>query len=434
MIILITLGVVVVLLGLFAAGIRNLIYTCAPNEVLVFYGGRRRRLGDRSYGYTLVKGGTAVRNPIFQQVARMDLTNMVIDLTATNAYGKGGIPLHVQGVANVKVAGHEPLLNNAIERFLGKGRAEIMAIAKATLEGSLRGVLATLTPEEVNEDRTLFSEKLVQEVEADMTALGLVVDTLKIQNVQDDVHYLDSIGRRKNAELLSTSRIAEALARADSIVAAANNLEREVQAQIAASTSVAKADAQKRLTDALTRRDALVAEELSTVAAAVAQAKAEVAVQTARIDQITGKLEAEVIRPAKAACEAAEANARAAVAPIVEDGKARAEALKTLSTSWRAAGDNAKDIFLLQKIEPIIRQITATISDTPIEKITLIDSRGGDASLNPGKLLALSEQVKQVFGIDVIEKLKGLGEGDADGKRTVPADSPSISGPPPKTD
>lgn len=434
MIILITLGVVVVLLGLFAAGIRNLIYTCAPNEVLVFYGGRRRRLGDRSYGYTLVKGGTAVRNPIFQQVARMDLTNMVIDLTATNAYGKGGIPLHVQGVANVKVAGHEPLLNNAIERFLGKGRAEIMAIAKATLEGSLRGVLATLTPEEVNEDRTLFSEKLVQEVEADMTALGLVVDTLKIQNVQDDVHYLDSIGRRKNAELLSTSRIAEALARADSIVAAANNLEREVQAQIAASTSVAKADAQKRLTDALTRRDALVAEELSTVAAAVAQAKAEVAVQTARIDQITGKLEAEVIRPAKAACEAAEANARAAVAPIVEDGKARAEALKTLSTSWRAAGDNAKDIFLLQKIEPIIRQITATISDTPIEKITLIDSRGGDASLNPGKLLALSEQVKQVFGIDVIEKLKGLGEGDADGKRPVPADSPSISGPPPKSD
>ena len=45
---------------------------------------------------------------------------MVIDLTATNAYSKGGIPLTVQGVANVKVAGHEPLLNHAIERFLGK--------------------------------------------------------------------------------------------------------------------------------------------------------------------------------------------------------------------------------------------------------------------------------------------------------------------------
>ncbi|KXK18761.1 MAG: hypothetical protein UZ18_ATM001000759 [Armatimonadetes bacterium OLB18] len=66
----------------------------------------------------------------------MDLTNMVIDVTAVNAYSKGGIPLSVQGVANVKVAGHEPLLNNAIERFLGKSRQEIIAIAKSTLEGS----------------------------------------------------------------------------------------------------------------------------------------------------------------------------------------------------------------------------------------------------------------------------------------------------------
>jgi flotillin len=420
--ILIVFGVILTLLLLLAAGVKNLIYTCAPNEVLVFYGGRRRRMGERSYGYSLVKGGTAIRNPIFQQVARMDLTNMVIDLTAANAYAKGGIPLSVQGVANVKIAGHEPLLNNAIERFLGKSRGEIVGIAKATLEGSLRGVLATLTPEQINEDRALFAERLVQEVEQDMTALGLVVDTLKIQNVQDDVHYLDSIGRKKNAETISTARIAEAVAKADSIVAASENLEREVQAQITAQIEVAKADAQKRLTDALTRREALVAEENATVAAAVAQANAEVQVQKARIDQVRSRLEADVIRPAKAACEAAEANARATVAPIVEEGKARAEALKTLAESWSQAGDSAREIFLLQKIEPIIRQLTATISDTPIDKITVIDSRlNGDGGLNPGRLMALAEQVKQVFGIDVVDKLKGLGEGT----KSVPVPSPA---------
>ncbi|MER3462489.1 MAG: flotillin family protein, partial [Armatimonadota bacterium] len=98
-----------------------------------------------------------------------------------------------------------------MERFLGKSRVEIMQIAKATLEGSLRGVLATLTPEEVNEDRILFAEKLVQEVEHDMTALGLVVDTLKIQQVTDDVKYLDSIGRIKSAEIVREARIAEAI-------------------------------------------------------------------------------------------------------------------------------------------------------------------------------------------------------------------------------
>src|SRR6185436_19564972 len=129
------------------------------------------------------------------------------------AYSKGGVPLTVQGVANVKIAGHELVLNHAIERFLGKNRLEVMSIAKATLEGSLRGVLATLTPEQVNEDKILFADRLVQEVEHDMTCLGLVVDTLKIQNVADDVSYLNSIGRKQTAEVIRVARIAEARAK-----------------------------------------------------------------------------------------------------------------------------------------------------------------------------------------------------------------------------
>ncbi|HVL38705.1 MAG TPA: SPFH domain-containing protein, partial [Fimbriimonadaceae bacterium] len=166
-------GVLLVFAILAIFGMRSLIYNCAPNEVLIF-SGRRRRLGDRYVGYRVIKGGFGYRWPLLERVDRMDLTNMVIDVTAQNAYSKGGIPLTVQGVANVKVAGHEPLLNNAIERFLGKSRMEIMGIAKATLEGSLRGILASMTPEQVNEDKLLFAERLVHEVEQDMTALGLV--------------------------------------------------------------------------------------------------------------------------------------------------------------------------------------------------------------------------------------------------------------------
>src|SRR5687768_10154796 len=206
-------GVFLVVAILFLAGMRSLFYNCAPNEVLIFYGWARRRIdAHREVGYRIVKGGLGFRKPLLERVDRMDLTNMVIDVSGSNAYSKGGIPLSVQGVANVKIAGHEPLLNNAIERFLGKSRAEIMQVAKATLEGSLRGILATMTPEQVNEDKILFAEKLVHEVEQDMTNLGLVVDTLKVQNVHDEVKYLDSIGRKKSAEVLSRARIAEAMA------------------------------------------------------------------------------------------------------------------------------------------------------------------------------------------------------------------------------
>lgn len=403
---LIVLAVLGALGFLFLVNLPKLIVICAPNEVLIISGTRRRH-GNRSYGYRLVKGGKAYRWPLLERVDRMDLTNMVIDVTAQNAYSKGGVPLTVQGVANVKVAGHEPLLNNAVERFLGKSKAELMEIAKATLEGSLRGILATLTPEQVNEDKILFAERLVQEVEQDMTNLGLVVDTLKIQNVSDEVQYLDSIGRKRSAEIVSQARIAEAKARADAVVRSAENMFVEVQAQVTAQIEIAKAEADRRLKDTLTKRDAMVAEELATVAAATAQAKAEVEVQKARIEQVRQRLEADVVQPAKAGCEAAEAQARAMVAHIVEDGKAQADALRVLAQSWSTVGASAREIFLLQKLRPIIEQITAVIAATPVEKVTMIGSSGGNQSL-PAKLLPLVEQIKEVFGVDVIEKIRNL--------------------------
>jgi flotillin len=349
----------------------------------------------------------------------MDLTNMIIDLNVHGAYSKGGIPLSVQGVANLKVSSQEPILNNAIERFLGKSRAEIIQVAKATLEGSLRGVLATMTPEQVNEDKLTFADRLVGDADQDMTNLGLVIDNLKIQNVSDEVDYLDSIGRKQNAEIIRKSRVAEARAKADAIVRAAENREREVQAQIRAQIDVAKADAQKRLTEVLTRRDALVAEERATVAAAVAQARADVEVQNARTEQIKRKLDADVIQPAKAACEAAEANAKAKAAPIIEDGKARSDVLRTLAESWKTAGPNARDVFLLQKLDPIVRTMTALIADAKIENVTMIDSRapdltGGDGSL-PIKAISTLEQVKRIFGVDVAEKLRQIAPAKAEG-------------------
>ncbi|MEW5884977.1 MAG: flotillin family protein [Armatimonadota bacterium] len=424
----IILGTLVFVGLLLLFNLRTLVYICEPNEVLIF-SGRRRRVGNRSFGYRIVKGGMGFRRPIVERVDRLDLTNMVIDVSAHNAYSKGGVPLSVAGVANVKVAGHEPVLNNAIERFLGKSRIEIMQIAKATLEGSLRGVLATLTPEEVNEDRILFAEKLVQEVEHDMTALGLVVDTLKIQQVTDDVKYLDSIGRIKSAEIVREARIAEAIAQADAAVAAAENRLKEVEAQVKASIDVARAEAEKRLTDAITRRDAVVAEENAAVAAAVAQATAEVDVQTARVEQVRRRLEADVVAPAKAACEAAEAQAKADAAPIIQDGAARADALRILAKAWHAAGPNAREVFLVQKLDRIVEIITDAIATSKIEQITMIDTASGGGSA-PMNALSLTEQIKQIFGVDVVEKLRSW----EPPRRSVQAESRTSSPPPVEED
>ena len=135
---------------------------------------------------------------------------------------KGGIPLKVEAIANIKIDSSEPTFGNAVERFLGKRREEIHEIAKDTLEGNLRGVLATLTPEEVNEDRLKFASSLIEEADSDLKALGLQLDTLKIQNVSDEAGYLDSIGRRKTAEVLAQARTAEASRKSEAEQSEAN--------------------------------------------------------------------------------------------------------------------------------------------------------------------------------------------------------------------
>ena len=176
----VTLAVVVALFGgVIALVLTRFLYICQPNEVLVFSGGQQASAG-RKVGYRIIKGGRAVRIPMMETVDSMDLTNMPIEVAVQGAYSKGGIPVNVHGIANVKIAGEQPVLDNAIERLLGVDRPHIMAMAKDTLEGNLRGVLATLTPEELNQDKIKFAQSLLAEAEDDLRA-GPGLDTLKIQ-------------------------------------------------------------------------------------------------------------------------------------------------------------------------------------------------------------------------------------------------------------
>src|SRR5205823_10756554 len=114
---------------------------------------------------------------------------------------------------------------------------------------------------------------------------------------------------------------------------------------------VARAESERRVRNAETMQQALIAEQQGQVAALVARATAELKLQEARIEQVKNKLEAEVIAPARAQCEADIAKARGDAAKIVENGKATALALTELARQWRKMGSAARDIFLLQKLD-----------------------------------------------------------------------------------
>jgi flotillin len=425
-------GVIVGILLLAAAlgvlVVNRLIYICQPNEVLIF-SGARRRVGNRIVGYRLVHGGRGVRIPLLERVDRMDLTNMAIDIRVAGAYSKGGIPLNVEAVANVKVASEEPTLGNAIERFLRKPRQEVIRVAKETLEGNLRGVLATLTPEEVNHDRVKFAQSLLHEADQDLQGLGLVLDTLKIQNVSDDQGYLDSLGRKQSADLLMRSRIAEAENKALAAERAARNREERAMAKLEADFAMAAAEAERRIIDARTQKDAKVAEERGGVVAELARAQAGLAVQRARVEQVRLRLLADVIRPAEARQQEMVAAARGAAARILEEGKATAQSLTALSQTWAQAGDSARQILLAQKLAPLMDTMMGTVGQAQVEKATFLDARlsngtGGDLGT---RAVVLTEQLKHTMGVDLPRLLgtltgqgKGNGNGGGDGVMVAP--------------
>ncbi len=386
--------------------IKNLYYICQPSEVLIFSGDRRTVSDGHSVGYRLVKGGSSIRKPLLEKTFRMELTNMIIELKVANAYSRGGIPLQVDGVANIKIAGEEPAIHNAIERLLGKSREEIEKIARETLEGNLRGVLATLTPEQVNEDKMAFVRNLLDEADDDLAQLGLILDNLQIQNISDDVGYLNSIGRKQRADLFRDARIAEAEAKAQSALQAAENLKRTSLRQIEAKIETTRADADRRLQNALSQRQAAISEAESEIAAEVARTEAELAVQRERRNQVEQQLQADVIAPAIASCQQAQARAKGDAASIVEDGRARAEGIRELAITWKAAGDHAREIFLFQKLEGLLKNLVDAVPDVTVESITVIDSGGGG---NATKLASFMEQMKQATGVDLAQTLQNFG-------------------------
>lgn len=400
-----------IVLGIFAfavlAIIRNILYVCEPSEVLVFSGRTRQRSDGKSVGYRFVKGGRAYRVPLIETVDRMDLTNMIIDLQVKGAYSRNGIPLTVHGVANIKVPGEEPLIHNTLERFLGKSRAEIMDIGRETLEGNLRGVLAGLTPEQVNQDKEAFAARLTEEAEHDLSHLGLVLDTLKIQNVTDESGYLDAIGRMASADIRKHAVIAEANAKADAAQQKwRNTMEAEVQ-KLDTQVKIATAENSRRVAEAKSKRGAVIAEQQAEVVALIAQTQAEIQMQDARLEQVKLRLDADVIQPAEAARQEAVQRAKADAAKIIEQGTATATVLKNLAATYRGSGTSARDVLLMQKLVPMLQRITESMGSVKIDRLTVIGKTGAGGSGNiAGQLVSTTEQIKAATGIDVPQIIK----------------------------
>lgn len=390
--------------------IKSFLCICKPNEVVILSGRKWKSQDGQEIGYRVLPGGRAIRIPILETVKRMDITTIPLRLEVRNAYAKGGTPLSIQAIANVKISSDPAVVGNAIERFLDCDRSEIARVARETLEGNLRGVVATLTPEQVNEDRLKFAERIASDVQHDLIKLGLQIDTLKIQNVSDDVDYLRSIGRKQIAIVIRDAEIAEAeaIGEADRIEA-----ECEEQAQVAKTQNrivVLEQENDLRKIKAKLEQQARSEEEITIAAAQESRAKYEQTLQAVRTELERLRLQAETVLPAEAQQQAQELKARGEAAPFAENAKAAALVNEMLAQVWQEMGSDASELFVIQQLEAVLNEAVQIPKRLHVDKINVVDNGDGQSltslvSVYPEILQQFLASVNQTLGIDVVGTL-----------------------------
>ncbi|AII45143.1 hypothetical protein KR49_01520 [Synechococcus sp. KORDI-49] len=402
-----------VFIGLIALTLisRWMIRICRPNEMLVVTGSRSDQGSQGMKGYRVVaNGGWTFVKPILETARRVDVTLLPVVVEVRNAYSHGGTPLNIQAIANVKVSTDPEVRNNAIERFLGHDPSEIVQVAKENLEGNLRSVLAQLTPEQVNEDRLRFAEQIAEDVGQDMRRLGLQLDTLKIQSVFDDVDYLNSISRRRVAQIVRDAEIAEAeaIGQAERVEAQMEEVAEVMRTE--ADTVVLQKTNEVRTKVAQMDKQARSEEERTKAAEQEARARAEQQLQRVRAELERLRLKAEEVLPAQASQKAKELRARGQAAATAEDVKASALVNDLLTQVWEEAGSTAELVFLLQQIEMVLSQATRLPARLKLQRVTALDGNGAQSlaslvALNHVVVRQFFEQVNEILGIDLLGTL-----------------------------
>ncbi|MEL6940819.1 MAG: SPFH domain-containing protein, partial [Cyanobacteria bacterium J06598_1] len=321
--------------------IKTCLRICKPNEILIVSGRKYKQANGKEVGYRVIFGGRAFVIPIIERVEKMDMTTMPIPVEVSNSYAKGGTPLNIQAIATVKISSKRSIVGNAIERFLGRNRSEIRRVVRETLEGNLRGVVANLTPEQVNEDRLHFAERIAEDVARDLNKLGLHLDTLKVQSVTDDVDYLSSIGRRQIAKIIRDAEIAEAEALGEAERIEADCEKRAAMYKSQSLTITQEKQNQLRKIKAELDQRSKSEEERTTAAAREARARAEQQLQSVRAKLERLRLQAEQVLPAEARREAQALRAKGDAAELVENAKAAAEVNEMLAKVWENTGTDA---------------------------------------------------------------------------------------------
>ncbi|HSL19742.1 MAG TPA: SPFH domain-containing protein [Methylomirabilota bacterium] len=255
-----------------------------PDEALIVFG-RRKLFGTKVRsekgeieGFRIIRGGGTFVWPAWEQHEILSLRMMTLEIDLRHVYTIQGIPINVRAVAQVKVQGNIDHIRRAAEGFLGVPVDTVQATIKETVAGHLRGIVGTLTVEELYRDQRRFQEKVRDEAHVDLEGMGFEFRSFVFQAIQDDQGYLNALGQPKIQEALKNARIATAAADRDAAIEEEQARQQKEQKRIGVDTEIAEADKALSLKKASIKKEVDVAD-----AQAVKAGEMELKVQDIRI-------------------------------------------------------------------------------------------------------------------------------------------------------
>jgi len=416
------------------------IHTVGPNAALVVSGGC---FGPR-IKRTIV-GGWAWAWSCVSDVQTISLEIMTLNPRCESVETAKGVAVTVTGVAQVKVIKEDDLLKTACEQFLGKDPHEIAGILLQTIEGHLRAILGTLTVEEIYKDRDTFAQMVREVASPDVGRMGIEILSFTIKDINDNVMYLDSLGKTQTANVVRDAEIGVEIADQEaSIKEAECKREKEViqaQADTAIKGSKSEYETQKALFDQevnAKKAEAQLAYELQAnkenQAIRTAQIEIEVIerqklieVEEREIERCDKELQATVKSPAEAESYklqtlaeaaktkkvfAAQAEAErikmigsAEAAAIEAIGKAEAERMRQKAAAYKQYGDAALMSLILEAMPKIAAEISAPLGKTK-EIVIINEDQTSGVGKEVTKLIGtLPPTVQALTGVNLAKAL-----------------------------
>lgn len=424
---------------------------CPSDKILVIYG----RV-DTGRSSKTIHGGGAFVWPLIQDYAYLSLTPITISIPLENALSLQNIRIHVPSTFTVGVSTLPDIMSNAAERILHLNQQSIEEMSKEIIFGQLRLTVASLTIEQINQDRESFLESIRRNVEPELNKIGLHLINVNITDITDESNYIASIGKKAAAEAINQAKVDVAEQnKLGSIGEAVAMKEQEIRVAEAMAESqigrkVAEANQRKRVQEQ--EAEAVKGENIAN--ANIADYNAEMEVKRAKameqsevaryqaqvnIQQALYKAEQERLRAEDIVREeiqktkieiAAEAEAERTrrEAKGVADGvlaryeaeaegmrkllEAKAEGYRRLVESVGGDAQAAATLLMVEKLEELVARQVEAISNLKIDKITVWDSGGsGEGSStanfvsNLFRSLPPLHEISEMAGVDLPEYL-----------------------------